>query len=154
MGNDLFVYMVPGNMGKSSPPTLHSLLPWVPSLLWSVAGCENRGEGKSKKETSKTHPNCFSHLPTSCPCIQPLLSFQISTLLLSFAPLPPVGLPASLIPGAVGSHSSASSGPFPKPASFLVLVTWSDGAAAASGLPVCSERPTCVSRAAMEQMSF
>lgn len=64
------------------------------------------------------------------------------------------GVPPSLIPEAVGSHSSASSGPFPNPGSSLVLVAWGDGLPAASGLPACPERPTCVSRAAMEQMGF
>lgn len=104
--------MVPGNMGKSFPLLCYTFTcPGCPPFSSSWQDGRIGGVGKSRK----TQPHCFSHLPTSCPSIQPLLCFQISALLLSFAPLPPMGLPPSLIPGPVGSHSSASSGPFPGP---------------------------------------
>lgn len=63
---------------------------------------------KRRKETCKDHPHCFSYLHSAGPSIWPLLSLQISTLVLSFSPLP---LP--LAPGTVGSPSSGSSGSFP-----------------------------------------
>ena len=101
-----------GKMGNSFPlqPSHSAQCVLLQPLSSLVSGrrWEWRADVKRRKETCKDHPHCFSYLHSAGPSIWPLLSLQISTLVLSFSPLP---LP--LAPGTVGSPSSGSSGSFP-----------------------------------------
>lgn len=119
-------------MGNHSPTTTTRLCPPLASripILVSGRVWEWEGEREQQEQVCEVYPRYFSNPLLPAPASSPLLRLQISALVLSFSPLPAVGLPP-LTPGTAESHSSVSSGCPVPPAhrlGFLVLTTCGNG---------------------------
>lgn len=94
-------FVVLEHNGKPSPPRSHPPIciptpictPLSASSPSLSAGCENGREGeKSRGEACEIYPHYLSSPPLPAPASSHPLRLQISALVLSFPPLPPMAL--------------------------------------------------------------